>query len=191
MSLLSFQRHSKHSILLPFFLGEYFHEAKKLGSRSFWGLLFYHQSKTGLVNCEKHDSDKTSYSAGCWSQSDQWLKFVIDLWLYSWACFWLSSSLISIGDSLGRTPANKTYFMLLFYNHHLIINITFNHLKCKLHIKTLSSLKGVHKICIWKQFYSQGSIKLTLRLALRGFSFQIQGRGQLFKRTLNSVKSFI
>ena len=41
-------------------------------------------------------------------------KFVIDLWLYSWACFWLSSSLISIGDSLGRTPANKTYFMLLF-----------------------------------------------------------------------------
>ena len=51
---------------------------------------------------------------GCWSQSGQWLKFVIDLWLYSWACFWLSSSLISIGDSLGRTPANKTYFMLLF-----------------------------------------------------------------------------
>ena len=107
----------------------------------------------------KNDSDKTSYSAGCWSQSDQWLKFVIDSWLYSWACFWLSSSLISIGDSLGRTPANKTYFMLLFYNYHLIINITFNHLKCKLHIKTLSSLKGVHKICIWKQFYSQDSMK--------------------------------
>ena len=50
---------------------------------------------------------------------------------------------------------------------------------------------GVHKICIWKQFHSQGSMKLTLRLALRGFSFQIQGRGQLFKGTLNSGKSFI